>query len=72
MSALTDLLERHAPYASKRVDNTLCIICLDAGGHGEFATITAWAEHVEAELKAAGLKVARAKAEPEPATEAMF
>jgi hypothetical protein len=72
MSALTDLLERHAPYASKRVDNTLCLICLDAGGHGEFPTITEWAEHVEAELRAAGLKVTRRAAVADDQTEAML
>lgn len=72
MSAFTELLARHAPYASKRVDNTLCLICLDAGGHGEYPTITEWAEHVQDELRAAGLKVVRQAADAEEQTEAMF
>jgi hypothetical protein len=62
MSAFTDLLERHVPYASTNRDGVVCLECLnvrDARRCGEYATAAAWAAHVEAELAAAGLKTVR-------------
>jgi len=78
VSALTDLLERHVPYASTLRDDMLCLVCLnpteDVGARrcGEFPTALAWAQHVEQELRAAGLKVVRRATAAEEATEAMF
>lgn len=74
MSAFTDLLERHVPYASHNRDGVVCLVCLDdinrsdlTVGCGEFATTADWALHVEAELRAAGLKVTkRAVADEQP------
>lgn len=73
MSALTDLLERHVPYipASDAI-GLQCHECLDGRGAGEFATTAAWALHIEAELKAAGLKVTRRAAADDEATGALF
>lgn len=56
MSTLAEILAGHAPYLSRRSDNTLCLRCLDEAGHGEFATIDEWAEHVARELAAAGYR----------------
>lgn len=72
MSAFTDLLERHVPYASQHRDNVLCLICLDptagAGDRrcGEFPSSSAWAAHVEQELRKAGLTVTRRAPDPQP------
>jgi hypothetical protein len=77
VSALADLLERHVPYASTNREGLLCLTCVDVQAdsrHGEYPTSAAWAAHVEAELRAAGLAVTRPSrnAEPAPQQEALL
>jgi hypothetical protein len=69
MRAFTELLERHVPYASHHLRHVVCLTCLNpAEGNtcGEYATAADWATHIEAELRAAGLKITRRKPAPEP------
>lgn len=69
MRAFTELLAAHAPYASLNL-RIQCRACLDGRGGGEYASTDAWADHIVAELAAAGLRVttsrpAKQAAEPE-------
>lgn len=78
VSALTDVLERHVPYASSLRDDMLCLVCLnpteDVGSQrcGEFATAADWAAHVQDQIRAAGLTITRRATAAEETTEAMF
>lgn len=78
VSALTDVLERHVPYASSLRDEMLCLVCLnpteDVGSRrcGEFATVADWAAHVQAEIRAAGLTVTRRATAAQVDAEALF
>lgn len=74
MSALTELLERHVPYASVHRHGLLCLQCVDTkdgSSHGEYNTSHEWALHIEDEIRDAGLQITRADTTPQQA-EALF
>lgn len=72
MSAFTDLLARHIPYASTRRSGVQCLGCLDGTGNGEYPDTAGWAAHVETELTRAGLRVTKRPPAPEPIAAALF
>lgn len=73
MTAFTELLAAHAPYIPASEAVVLqCHTCLDGRGSGEFTSTAAWADHIVAELAAAGLRVTTRKPAKTAGTEAMW